>query len=400
MRPPDQPPQRADRPGLGRVGLLAPAAEALPRGQGARVLPGATRRRARPRPRPPRPRRCGAGARRGAPRPRARKVAESAHATWKPETSASAWSACVGAWPSDESSSVVRLVANVERSARPSAPPICCDVLKRPDASPASSAGIPLVAISVIGTKTSPMPMDARRIPGSRSVRYELSGVRRRKREQAGRAEREPDQGHLAGAERRNEPLRESGADDDPGGERDEREPRLERREPEHALHVERVEEEHREEAGGDHEHRHVRAAHRLHREDREPDERLGRAPLDQHECDEQHGREREEAEHLGGAPARLGRADDPVDERDQAAGHRGGPGEVEAPVDMLVLRLGDEAEREDEGDDSDRDVDEEDPRPGEHCRRGARRARGRRRRRRPRSPPTRRGPSSARRPP
>ena len=142
--------------------------------------PAATRRRARPRPRPPRPRRCGAGARRGAPRPGAGRLAESAHATWKPETSASAWSACVGAWPSDDSSSVVRLVANVERSARPSAPPICCDVLKRPDASPASSAGMPLVAISVIGTKTSPMPMDARRIPGSRPVRYELSGVRRR----------------------------------------------------------------------------------------------------------------------------------------------------------------------------------------------------------------------------
>jgi hypothetical protein len=43
-------------------------------------------------------------------------------------------------------------------------------VLKRPDASPASSTGIPLVAISVIGTKTSPIPSAVRRMPGSRPV--------------------------------------------------------------------------------------------------------------------------------------------------------------------------------------------------------------------------------------
>ena len=92
----------------------------------------------------------------------------------------------------------------------------------------------------------------------------QVRAVRReaQEREQPGRGEREPDQRHLARAERRNEPLRESGADDHPGGERDERESRLERREPEHALDVERVEEEHREEAGCDDEHRHVRAAH------------------------------------------------------------------------------------------------------------------------------------------
>ena len=74
----------------------------------------------------------------------------------------------------------MRFVENVERSASPRAPPICCAVLKRPDASPASSAGTPLVAISVIGTNTSPMPIEVSMIPGRRSGRYDPSGVSRR----------------------------------------------------------------------------------------------------------------------------------------------------------------------------------------------------------------------------
>ena len=100
--------------------------------------------------------------------------------------------------------------------------------------------------------------------------------------------------------------------------------------------------------------------------EDREPDERLGRAALDHDEPDEQDGGDGEDAEHLSGAPARLGRADDAVDERDQAARHRDRAGDVEALVRVLVARLGHEAQREDERDDPDGDVDEEDPRPGE----------------------------------
>ena len=49
----------------------------------------------------------------------------------------------------------------------------------------------------------------------------------------------------------------------------------------EHALQVERVEVEHREEARRDEEHRDVRRAHRAHAEDAQPHERLGRAALD-----------------------------------------------------------------------------------------------------------------------
>ena len=50
---------------------------------------------------------------------------------------------------------------------------------------------------------------------------------------------------------------------------------------------------------------------------------------------------------------------------------------EVEALVRALVLRLGHQAQGSDEHGDPDRDVDEEDPRPGEARRRGSRRAGG-----------------------
>ena len=74
--------------------------------------------------------------------------------------------------PADRSSvSSVAPTASVERIASPSAPPICCDVLKSPDASPASEFGLPLVAISVIGTNVSPIPIEARMTRRQESVR-------------------------------------------------------------------------------------------------------------------------------------------------------------------------------------------------------------------------------------
>ena len=63
--------------------------------------------------------------------------APTAKAIWKPSTSAEACWAAVGAAPPGRASVVV-LAATVERIARPSAPPICCEELNSPDASPAS----------------------------------------------------------------------------------------------------------------------------------------------------------------------------------------------------------------------------------------------------------------------
>ena len=87
---------------------------------------------------------------------------------------------------------------------------------------------------------------------------------------------------------------------------------------------------------------------------------------LDHDEGGEQHDGEDTETERVQGDPALLRRLDEPVDERDQARGHRDGSGYVEGLVRLLVLRLRDVAEREHEGGDPDRDVDEEDPGPGE----------------------------------
>ena len=78
-----------------------------------------------------------------------------------------------------------------------------------------------------------------------------------------------------------------------PGREREEGEAGLDRRVVEHALHEQRVEEEHREQPAGDDEHRDVGAANRADGEDREADERLGRAVLDHDEPDQQHARRR-----------------------------------------------------------------------------------------------------------
>src|SRR5262249_10426209 len=87
-----------------------------------------------------------------------------AKAQWKPTTSAS-----VAVPPAD----AVLLVAMVDRMARPSAPPICCDVLNNPDASPWSSSFSPVVAMSVSGMNTAPIPSDESRIEGRTSAAYD-----------------------------------------------------------------------------------------------------------------------------------------------------------------------------------------------------------------------------------
>ena len=52
----------------------------------------------------------------------------------------------------------MRVLASVARIARPIAPPICCEVLMSPLASPDSRSSTPATAAIVIGTKTMPAP--------------------------------------------------------------------------------------------------------------------------------------------------------------------------------------------------------------------------------------------------
>ena len=185
------------------------------------------------------------------------------------------------------------LTAIVVRTASPSAPPTCCEVLKRPDASPWSSSFRPVVAMSVSGMKIAPMPSDARIIPGRTSDAYEPStGIREKSSSptivstmpttvtgrtpiRGAKAEASPAESMIPAVNGRNATPAFSGP------------------KPSALLDVQRVEEEHREHPREGEEHREVRGRERADAEDREPDERLRRALLDQDEADEEHGRER-----------------------------------------------------------------------------------------------------------
>ena len=72
--------------------------------------------------------------------PTATRIAADVKATWKPSTSRAALS-CGRRRVAEalRCTLVVRSAASVDRIARPSAPPTCCDVLNRPEARPASS---------------------------------------------------------------------------------------------------------------------------------------------------------------------------------------------------------------------------------------------------------------------
>ena len=67
-------------------------------------------------------------------------------------------------------------VATVVRIARPSAPPICWDVLISPEARPASRPVTPASAAIEIGTNVNPSPVPRMMNPGKRSVKYEPVG--------------------------------------------------------------------------------------------------------------------------------------------------------------------------------------------------------------------------------
>src|SRR6266508_4959696 len=63
-------------------------------------------------------------------------------------------------------------VTGVQTCALPISP-ICCDVLIRPEASPASAGTTPASAAIEIGTNEKPRPTAISRKPGSRSPRYD-----------------------------------------------------------------------------------------------------------------------------------------------------------------------------------------------------------------------------------
>ena len=101
--------------------------------------------------------------------PRAATTTPPVKAAEKPSTSAT------GTALPDSTALSVRDVAIVDSAAMPSAPPICCEVLNRPEARPASAGWTPARAAIEIGTNEKPIPSPISRKPGSRSPRYEPS---------------------------------------------------------------------------------------------------------------------------------------------------------------------------------------------------------------------------------
>src|SRR4051794_31267017 len=93
-------------------------------------------------------------------------TAPTVNAAWKPSVSAPG-----GAW-CDASELVVTLFAIVARMARPSAPPICWDVLISPEASPSSCGSTPDTAATVIETNAKPSPTAASRDGNRMSPTY------------------------------------------------------------------------------------------------------------------------------------------------------------------------------------------------------------------------------------
>ncbi len=78
------------------------------------------------------------------------------NASWKPAVSDTS-----GLRSPDAIESSVVAVATAARTASPSAPPTCCEVLISPDARPASSGLMPVTAAIVVGTNARPSPIAA-----------------------------------------------------------------------------------------------------------------------------------------------------------------------------------------------------------------------------------------------
>ena len=140
------------------------------------------------------------------------------------------------------------------RTATPSAAPISCPVIRKPDAMPACSAGMPVIAVADTAAKTRPAPSPATASPAA--GRRRTSRPRRRARAAASRRPRRrarwprsrgPEVSARVGGE--------VGADDERGGQRQERQPRLEGGVPQRGLHEVRREEHQGHQQAGDAEH-------------------------------------------------------------------------------------------------------------------------------------------------
>ncbi len=137
----------------------------------------------------------------------------------------------------------------------------------------------------------------------------------------------------------------------------------------EHLLHVQREEEEHREDGGAEQEPDHVRACERSVPEDPQRHQRRLGARLDHEEDGDQRCGSEQEADRRSRSPVMLVGRHDRIDEQRQTRGDGDGSGDVEPPVAEVGTRLLQQHRREHHRRRADRHVDEEDPRPAEVAR-------------------------------
>ena len=181
-------------------------------------------------------------------------------------------------------SAFVWLAATLEAIAIPIAPPSCWDVLSSPDASPARRSSTPASAAIEIGMNANAVPAPAtRHRPGE--VRQEVAVDRHLGGPDHPRADqRHADRQHGLRADARDQQLRDAGERDrrQRGGQP--RDSGLQRAVVQHLLHVQRPDEDEREEAAAEQQPGDVRAGQRAQPEDRQRQDRLAHATLDHDE--------------------------------------------------------------------------------------------------------------------
>ena len=195
--------------------------------------------------------------------------------------------------------------ATVESTARPSAPPTCCEVLISPLASPARWSFTPETAAIVCGTNAKPRPTAARSDGPRTSPRKVPSGGDLAEPDQAGGDQCHPGREDRLVADPGDQGGGDSRGDDDRHRQRQVREPGLDRAVAQHVLHVQRDEEEHAEQRCSGQDPDHVRSGERAVAEDRERHQRRGRAQLDRDEGGEQGDRSRRAGRSSGPSPSR-----------------------------------------------------------------------------------------------
>jgi hypothetical protein len=137
----------------------------------------------------------------------------------------------------------------------------------------------------------------------------------------------------------------------------------VDRRVAEHVLHVEREEEEHRQESGKGDQLRRVRGGEPLDPEDREWDEGVASARLVDHERRQQRERTRELADRPRFAPANVGCLHERVDEQQHSGGGED-PAERVEVRERLAWLVADQVEDRGEYEQADRGVYEQHPAP------------------------------------